>query len=117
MIAPLIPHQADSSDYAYASGSFSVRRGLLLPVQELRRASQEGKAEFLLAALNRSVYAPIGNDMSAGEVLVRVESTWQAFLAQATHDLPESFLPYLSLIHISEPTRLGMISYAVFCLK
>src|SRR5665648_197773 len=26
-------------------------------------------------------------------------------------------LKYLSLIHISEPTRLGMISYAVFCLK
>src|SRR5450756_2956651 len=24
---------------------------------------------------------------------------------------------HLSLIHISEPTRLGMISYAVFCLK
>src|SRR5450759_4729875 len=24
---------------------------------------------------------------------------------------------YISLIHISEPTRLGMISYAVFCLK
>src|SRR5450756_3259308 len=26
-------------------------------------------------------------------------------------------IPELSLIHISEPTRLGMISYAVFCLK
>src|SRR5450756_1013904 len=26
-------------------------------------------------------------------------------------------LKNLSLIHISEPTRLGMISYAVFCLK
>src|SRR5665648_978459 len=26
-------------------------------------------------------------------------------------------LARLSLIHISEPTRLGMISYAVFCLK
>src|SRR5450759_4013090 len=26
-------------------------------------------------------------------------------------------ISYLSLIHISEPTRLGMISYAVFCLK
>src|SRR5450756_2225589 len=26
-------------------------------------------------------------------------------------------LQYLSLIHISEPTRLGMISYAVFCLQ
>src|SRR5450759_4560365 len=28
-----------------------------------------------------------------------------------------SIVQYLSLIHISEPTRLGMISYAVFCLK
>src|SRR5659263_639606 len=27
-----------------------------------------------------------------------------------------SYLYSLSLIHISEPTRLGMISYAVFCL-
>src|SRR5450756_2738833 len=30
-------------------------------------------------------------------------------------DAPQAGL--LSLIHISEPTRLGMISYAVFCLK
>src|SRR5450756_2771597 len=29
----------------------------------------------------------------------------------------ERALRVLSLIHISEPTRLGMISYAVFCLK
>src|SRR5450759_2745485 len=29
----------------------------------------------------------------------------------------ETLVLYLSLIHISEPTRLGMISYAVFCLK
>src|SRR5450756_837803 len=29
----------------------------------------------------------------------------------------EDTLMTLSLIHISEPTRLGMISYAVFCLK
>src|SRR5450756_510141 len=28
-----------------------------------------------------------------------------------------SHVSRLSLIHISEPTRLGMISYAVFCLK
>src|SRR5450756_204190 len=36
--------------------------------------------------------------------------------------IPMCGVPYhavdgLSLIHISEPTRLGMISYAVFCLK
>src|SRR5450756_593947 len=31
---------------------------------------------------------------------------------------PDAIGPHhLSLIHISEPTRLGMISYAVFCLK
>src|SRR5450756_439026 len=34
-------------------------------------------------------------------------------IARHTGDLPGA----LSLIHISEPTRLGMISYAVFCLK
>src|SRR5450756_2942828 len=33
--------------------------------------------------------------------------------AQHRHHIPIT----LSLIHISEPTRLGMISYAVFCLK
>src|SRR5450756_1109473 len=31
--------------------------------------------------------------------------------------LPVEYFLILSLIHISEPTRLGMISYAVFCLK
>src|SRR5450759_6015287 len=32
--------------------------------------------------------------------------------------LPDrTLVQHLSLIHISEPTRLGMISYAVFCLK
>src|SRR5450756_685031 len=31
--------------------------------------------------------------------------------------IERSVVHHLSLIHISEPTRLGMISYAVFCLK
>ena len=31
--------------------------------------------------------------------------------------LRKQLMQGLSLIHISEPTRLGMISYAVFCLK
>src|SRR5659263_582301 len=35
---------------------------------------------------------------------------------QALQD-PHREVEGLSLIHISEPTRLGMISYAVFCLK
>src|SRR5659263_509467 len=36
------------------------------------------------------------------------------FCRSASFDL---LVDGLSLIHISEPTRLGMISYAVFCLK
>src|SRR5450756_2377805 len=36
-------------------------------------------------------------------------------LARATAFVAHPY--HLSLIHISEPTRLGMISYAVFCLK
>src|SRR5665648_1102413 len=44
------------------------------------------------------------------------------FLPQQPHnqkDIDEfmEHLYYLSLIHISEPTRLGIISYTVFCLK
>src|SRR5450759_4689968 len=35
----------------------------------------------------------------------------------ASADLQLRPYEFLSLIHISEPTRLGMISYAVFCLK
>lgn len=95
MISSFVPHQADASDYAYVSGSFSVRRGLLIPVQELRRVSETGKIDVLAVALNRSVYAPVGGDMPASEVLARVESTWRSLLEQASPDLPEGFLPYL----------------------
>src|SRR5450756_1719876 len=54
------------------------------------------------------------------DVLAGLEIT----LLMITHDLPyalelcpRAMIMNLSLIHISEPTRLGMISYAVFCLK
>src|SRR5450759_4295176 len=36
---------------------------------------------------------------------------------QMLEELKKRMLFDLSLIHISEPTRLGMTSYAVFCLK
>src|SRR5665648_1233612 len=42
--------------------------------------------------------------------------TGDADLTYPFNDLPK-IIKKLSLIHISEPTRLGMISYAVFCLK
>ena len=36
---------------------------------------------------------------------------------ETTAEAAAEWAVVLSLIHISEPTRLGMISYAVFCLK
>src|SRR5450756_2267116 len=39
------------------------------------------------------------------------------FLQQDCNTALRKIFDRLSLIHISEPTRLGMISYAVFCLK
>src|SRR5450759_5747007 len=56
----------------------------------------------------------------AGERLVNHYSFYAAFRTAdeyrlIAHGRPLGTLP-LSLIHISEPTRLGMISYAVFCL-
>src|SRR5450756_654957 len=40
----------------------------------------------------------------------------QTFSKTITFGARPSFMRFLSLINISEPTRLGMISYAVFCL-
>ncbi|MHB8106797.1 MAG: hypothetical protein ACYDH4_05150 [Candidatus Cryosericum sp.] len=109
MIPSFVPRQANPIDYAYVSGSFSVRRGLLIPVPELRAASATGKTNSLFAALNRGAYAPIGSDMSAGDVLARVESAWQAFLAQASRDLPERFLPYvLAALDEKEYAKAGL---------
>src|SRR5450759_4594346 len=48
------------------------------------------------------------------EVLLRTKD-FGDFLEQANYI--SRIAQNLSLIHISEPTRLGMISYAVFCLK
>src|SRR5450756_2988326 len=49
---------------------------------------------------------------------VIAQAPWR-FMISGCGDVISKFTAVkdLSLIHISEPTRLGMISYAVFCLK
>ena len=51
----------------------------------------------------------IKSQMTMGELI--------AFIEYTTLFINPCIRILLSLIHISEPTRLGMISYAVFCLK
>src|SRR5450759_3029596 len=67
---------------------------------------------------------PAEKDVEPGDVRVRVALAHDEKPRPAVRrelDLQSGFgghrLHALSLIHISEPTRLGMISYAVFCLK
>ncbi|GAB5858194.1 hypothetical protein JMUB7542_27880 [Staphylococcus aureus] len=53
----------------------------------------------------------IGYDLHTPNVDVSEENPDELF------DAVLMTIKYLSLIHISEPTRLALISYAVFCLK
>src|SRR5450756_235898 len=53
----------------------------------------------------------------AGPVVEGAQADVVARVEIAVVDREIGEIQQLSLIHISEPTRLGMISYAVFCLK
>src|SRR5450756_2973508 len=90
---------------------FPLLGGLLLALVGHKRWAPEVKALMSLttlvaaAALTRRVITD--GPMTALEEQFFVDP-FNVFLVALTA---------LSLIHISEPTRLGMISYAVFCLK
>src|SRR5450759_4495183 len=80
-----------------------------------KQADRDDDSEPTLGADDDAFVAPeraIGDrDRGAGfDIWVRDERKAAFLKGPETPQL-------LSLIHISEPTRLGMISYAVFCLK
>eukprot|EP00658_Telonema_sp_P-2_P068433 TRINITY_DN57363_c0_g1_i1.p1 TRINITY_DN57363_c0_g1~~TRINITY_DN57363_c0_g1_i1.p1 ORF type:complete len:105 (-),score=21.10 TRINITY_DN57363_c0_g1_i1:36-350(-) len=56
------------------------------------------------------VVATVRHDLSVWDLEIVLDDGLEAFLAAGP-------MVQLSLIHISEPTRLLSISYAVFCLK
>src|SRR5450759_966480 len=71
-------------------------------------------------------YVKIGNEAEIQGGPIALETALRRATAISTTEVPlrpNRVHPLwrtdhnLSLIHISEPTRLGMISYAVFCLK
>ena len=67
---------------------------------------------FLIAG---GVVLAIGLAVAIGVTLV--DEPLDGNLPEGETTVNGDFLPELSLIHISEPTRQEAISYAVFCLK
>src|SRR5450756_2521269 len=83
-------------------------------------SAPRGAAELeLVADLRPEVSGPVELGIqSVGHCILELDGRvlLDVRLATDSTDLGAELL-FLSLIHISEPTRLGMISYAVFCLK
>src|SRR5450756_2836844 len=68
----------------------------------------------------RLVWSLMGNDPLMGfadAARIQTRMGYWVFILAGLELLHQVHFLILSLIHISEPTRLGMISYAVFCLK
>src|SRR5450756_1145803 len=63
--------------------------------------------------IDKEFYLSLLVDRETSRVAFVVSTEGGVNIEDVAHNNPEK----LSLIHISEPTRLGMISYAVFCLK
>src|SRR5450759_271199 len=63
------------------------------------------------------VSVPVGSVSRTGWLISIERPSFEDPAACAQRADRDGALQDLSLIHISEPTRLGMISYAVFCLK
>src|SRR5659263_695795 len=96
----------------------AVRRDVpRLSQLEIRRESSLTPRE--IQARLRAGESPEDVAHAAGVPVERVTRFEGPVLAERQRRVEEAraATPHLSLIHISEPTRLGMISYAVFCLK
>src|SRR5450756_2832233 len=96
-----------------------------LPLADLKKLFDEELGNDALG----NILNELAHDWEGHSVeLVNVASGWRFRARPEYHRFIERLNPQkpprysravmeLSLIHISEPTRLGMISYAVFCLK
>src|SRR5678816_4800769 len=108
--------------YNPRSGEFTTKHGPLFSnlilADEINRAPAKVQSALLEAMQERQV--TIGETTYPLDQPFLVMATQNPIEHEGTYPLPEAqvdrFMLKLSLIHISEPTRLLSISYAVFCL-
>src|SRR5660398_301325 len=89
--------------FIYVVPNFSNPGGMTLPLDRRERLVETARERDLLIVEDN----PYG--------LLRFEE--EPLPTMYSLDTEENVVYLLSLIHISEPTRLRRISYAVFCLK
>src|SRR5450759_4555684 len=82
-------------------------------------------AVCLLFLMTKSLSAGVADSTQGRQLFNGKDLTGWKQAGPGSHYVEDGFIKskggmgllyWLSLIHISEPTRLGMISYAVFCL-
>jgi len=92
------------------------RRIVDLQVQEdLRNTISDRERDSAISDILGEFEQSFGQPGDSFSISHRVDDLRAAF--ERLHAAPENVVLQLSLIHISEPTRLRRISYAVFCLK
>src|SRR5674476_150210 len=100
-------------------GFFDLKNPTLLPVFFIHSSVHERKNDLKLPT-----FFPHYESINKGKTNHRVKRGYymisktmeQALNKQVNREFYSAYL-YLSLIHISAPTRQAEISYAVFCLK
>src|SRR5660398_283559 len=63
------------------------------------------------------LYSSAASDVYKRQPMNTIENQFKQLRLQGMYITWKALMETLSLIHISEPTRLRRISYAVFCLK
>src|SRR5450759_3423171 len=98
--------------YIWTTGAFMLAIALVLGVLSIVAVYYASRVAMGAGADIRSAVFTQVQRFSAAE-MNRFGTA--SLITRNTNDIQQ--IQMLSLIHISEPTRLGMISYAVFCLK
>src|SRR5665648_61427 len=88
----------------------------ILPGVEANITNYEGELDIPVDYLSRMKIVLVGLHLICYPGGTSEQNT-ESYMKGMKNPYTDMMVHPLSLIHISEPTRLGMISYAVFCLK